>query len=92
MFIPTLRRATDTIMRPNFPTLRIYVFILILSLPILFVALIMTQLKNTTWGFWVGGRRGSEVEPWKWVNNDPWQYTNWANNFPDSSTVVSALT
>ena len=48
----------------------------------------MTQLKTKTFGFWIGGHRGAETNPFKWVNNDPFDYGNWQSGYPDGSTTV----
>ena len=50
----------------------------------------MTQLKDKTFGFWIGGHRGEEINPFKWVNNDPFDYSNWQPGFPDPDTLVSS--
>ena len=53
-------------------------------------ALITTQLKTITPGVWIGGQRGTEGA-FLWVNNDPFQYSNWANSYPDTNLYVSRI-
>ena len=54
------------------------------------IALIATRLRTLTPGLWIGGERGTEGA-FQWVNNDPFEYSNWANSYPDTNLEVNCI-
>lgn len=34
--------------------------------------------------YWIGGYRDTEIDEWKWITGEKWNYTNWASNEPNN--------
>jgi len=40
--------------------------------------------ENAMNNYWIGGYRDTDLNEWKWVTGEKWDYTNWASNEPNN--------
>ena len=53
-------------------------------------AMVTSRLQNETYGVYIGLKRSVAYDTWRWADNSPNEYTNWAPTEPSGQNVSKA--